>query len=69
MKLLHQKAGLTAKFLVDFYETHDWTVFPTSSVTHASNSTLGNLLQFSMSAVKSPLIIPSFAIWVLGLEN
>ncbi|KIN03010.1 hypothetical protein OIDMADRAFT_27483 [Oidiodendron maius Zn] len=40
MKLLHEKAGLTAKFLVDFYETHDWTVFPTSSVTHASNSTL-----------------------------
>ncbi|KAH8588422.1 hypothetical protein B0O99DRAFT_728327 [Bisporella sp. PMI_857] len=31
MKLLYDKGVVTAKFLVDFYETDDWTVFRTSS--------------------------------------
>ncbi|EXL51684.1 hypothetical protein FOCG_07511 [Fusarium oxysporum f. sp. radicis-lycopersici 26381] len=37
MQLLHEKAGLTSRFLVDFYESHDWTVFPTSSVTNPNH--------------------------------
>ncbi|KAF4337214.1 hypothetical protein FBEOM_8907 [Fusarium beomiforme] len=41
MQLLYEKAGLTARFLVDFYEAHDWTVFPTSSVANPGSSAHG----------------------------
>ncbi|RFU34190.1 hypothetical protein B7463_g2176, partial [Scytalidium lignicola] len=53
MKLLHEKAGLTAKFLVDFYESYDWTVFPTSSVTHSNHSDLALQYGFWIWGTKS----------------
>lgn len=41
LKLLHEKAGLTARFMTDVYESPDWTVFPTVSSTASSRSSLG----------------------------
>lgn len=41
LKLLHEKAGLTASFMTDVYESPDWTVFPTVSSTTSSRSSIG----------------------------
>ncbi|KAI1131455.1 hypothetical protein F5Y10DRAFT_233689 [Nemania abortiva] len=30
LELLHEESNLSAKFIVDLYQTEDWTVFPTS---------------------------------------
>lgn len=41
LKLLHEKAGLTAGFMTDVYESPDWTVFPTVSSTEPNQSSIG----------------------------
>lgn len=41
LKLLHEKAGLTASFMTDVYESPDWTVFPTVSSTASNRSSIG----------------------------
>ncbi|KAH8759853.1 hypothetical protein F5883DRAFT_647754 [Diaporthe sp. PMI_573] len=38
LKLLHERAGLTANFMADVYESPDWTVFPTVSSTESKSS-------------------------------
>jgi hypothetical protein len=41
LKLLHERAGLTANFMADVYESPDWTVFPTVSSTESKSSLVG----------------------------
>lgn len=41
LKLLHERAGLTAGFMTDVYESPDWTVFPTVSSTEPNQSSIG----------------------------
>lgn len=67
MQLLYEKAGLTARFLVDFYEAHDWTVFPTSSVTNPGSSAHGICSRFFNSRYtytdSTPALQYGFWIW------
>lgn len=49
LKLLREKAGLTAGFMTDVYESPDWTVFPTvSSNTGPNRSSVG---MFSLTSI------------------
>lgn len=48
LKLLHERAGLTASFMTDVYESPDWTVFPTMSSAESNQSLTG---KFSLSFV------------------
>lgn len=41
LKLLHERAGLTAGFMTDVYDSPDWTVFPTVSSTEPNQSSIG----------------------------
>lgn len=41
LRLLHERAGLTAGFMTDVYESPDWTVFPTVSSTGPNQSSIG----------------------------
>ncbi|KAJ8129020.1 hypothetical protein O1611_g4612 [Lasiodiplodia mahajangana] len=47
LELLHEESNLSAKFIVDLYQTEDWTVFPTSfALPRAREVTARSTLQY-----------------------
>ncbi|KAK7724638.1 hypothetical protein SLS63_008618 [Diaporthe eres] len=52
LKILHERAGLTAGFMTDVYESPDWTVFPTVSSTEPNQSSIVDLQASIIQAAK-----------------
>lgn len=46
LRILHDESFLTAKFILDFYEAPEWTVFPTGSYTKSPENASGNARLF-----------------------